>query len=478
MKLLLMRPPSGLKKILPMGILYIAGYLQNAIPELDIEIIDLRQRNVTDKEISAIIKKSAPDVVGISAVNMEANLVHSMSSVIKSVDNNIKIIIGGPYATSLSTRAVIDKNVYCCVIGEGEATAVELIENIHNGNDERLSDIKGIAFLKDGQYFKTPQRDYISDLDSIPMPAYDLITISDYFRDFGTHSGFQAHREYSSIFSSRGCPYKCVYCHDIFGKKIRYHSPERILQEIRLLYIKYGVREIHIEDDSFNINKERVKKIFNMIIDQGLKIKISFPNGIRVDHVNVEILDLFKRVGVYKLAYGIESASPNIQKDINKNLDLELARKNIKLTAERGIVTQGFFMLGFLGETMEELNRTIDYAASSKLHMASFSFVIPQPGTPLYYQAIDAGFNFKDLDTDQLNPGDTELNISAVSIEDLHLLRRKAYRKFYLNPDRMYRLYKVTPKKTILFKSFMVFMTNVLPIPTTLREKAQAILYK
>jgi radical SAM superfamily enzyme YgiQ (UPF0313 family) len=461
-----------------MGILYIAGYLKNALPDLEIEIIDLRQKTVTDNDIADIIKKSAPDIVGISAVSMEANLVHSMIKVVKSVNIEIKVIIGGPYATSLSTRAVTDKNVYCCVIGEGEATALEVIKLIKEGSTFDLSTIKGIAYSKDGEYFKTLRREYIEDLDSIPMPAYDLIEISDYFRDFGTHSGFQAHREYSSIFSSRGCPYKCSYCHDIFGKKIRYHSAERILDEIKILYNKYGVREIHIEDDSFNINKERVKKIFNMIIDEGLKIKISFPNGIRVDHVNEEILDLFTKVGVYKLAYGIETASPNIQKDINKNLDLELAKKNIKLTADRGIVTQAFFMLGFLGETMKELKSTIKYAASSDLHMASFSFVIPQPGTPLYYQAIDAGFKFNNLDTDQLNPGDTEINISAVSIEELHLMRRAAYRKFYLNPVRMWRLYKVTPKKTVLFKSFMVFMTNILPISSIMREKAQGMLYK
>jgi hypothetical protein len=135
-------------------------------------------------------------------------------------------------------------------------------------------------------------------------------------------------------------------------------------------------------------------------------------------------------------------------------------------------------MLGFLNETKEEMLQTIDYAVTSKLHTASFSFVIPQPGTQLYSEATQAGYNFENIDSAQFNPGDTEINISAVSELELQKLRRKAYSKFYMSIGRIFGIYRTTPKKMFLLKSFLVFLTNALPIPIKLREKLQGVLYK
>lgn len=483
MKLLLMRPQSMLRKIMPMGLMYIAGHLQKYTPEIEIEIIDLRQKSLSEKQIIDLVCKSVPDVVGISAVSMEAKLTHHLIECIKKANKNSKIIIGGPYATSLSHLALKDNNVLCCIMGEGEETAIELLSYISNemgtsSNNDMLSSIKGIAWSRGGEYIKNPPREFISDPDIIPLPAYDLINIREYFRIFGTHSGLQARSEYASIFTSRGCPYHCVYCHDMFGKKIRYHSAQRIIDEIQLLYNEYAVREIHIEDDSFNLNRNRAKDIFNSIIKRGLDLKIAFPNGIRADHVDEEMLDLFKKAGVYRLAYGIETGSLNIQKQIKKRLNLEVAKQVIELTAKKRISTHGFFMLGFLGETKEDMFNTIKFARGSKLHTASFSFVIPQIGTQLYYSAKEAGYDLDNIDTDQLNPGDTEINISAVSTTELHKVRRLAYRTFYLNINRIIRLYLTTPRKMMLLRSFLVFLTNVLPISITFREKLQGMLFK
>lgn len=482
MKLLLMRPQSRIRKIIPMGIMYIAGYLRKYMPEVETEIIDLRQGDLSNQEITELIKKSAPDIVGISAVSMEAKVTHKLIECVKEADKSIKAIIGGPYATSLSHLALKDNNVLCCIIGEGEETARELLSQIsvHADSDifSVLSSVRGIAWSRNGEYVKNSAREYIADLNSIPMPVYDLINLMEYFRSFGTHSGLQAHSEYSSIFTSRGCPYNCIYCHDIFGKKIRYHSAERVIDEIQLLCTMYGVKEIHIEDDSFNLNRDRVKAIFSTIIEKGFDLKIAFPNGIRADHVDDEILNLFKKAGVYRLAYGIETGSLRVQEQIKKRLNLDVAKEAIELTTQKGISTHGFFMFGFLGETREDMLKTVDFALRSGLHTASFSFVIPQMGTQLYHTAIEAGYNFDNIDTDQLNPGDTEINISAVSTEELHRMRRMAYKQFYLNPMRIIKLYLTTPRKLILFRSFLVFLTNVLPLSIALRERLQGILFK
>ena len=460
MKILLMRPQSNLHKTIPLGLMYIAGYLRKTMPNVEVEIVDLRQNYISKKELFAIIEERSPDIVGVSAVSIEGKLTHSLIQTVKSIDKNIKVIIGGPYATSLPYLATKDDNVFCCVIGEGEETMRELVIRISNQLD--ISDVNGIAYYRNGKYNQSSPREFILDLDSIPMPAYDLINIKQYFRDMRTHSSLQAHSEYSSIFTSRGCPFNCTYCQNIFGKKIRFHSPERVIEEIMLLYHKYGVRELHIEDDCFNFNKKRVKEIANLIRSNELDIKFAFPNGIRADYVDEDITKVLKDMGTYRLAYGIESASLDIQKSIRKRLNLEVARKSIELTAKAGISTHGFFMLGFLGETKKEMLQTINFAKRSKLHTASFSFVIPQPGTQLYYEAVDNGYEFENIDTDQLNPGHTEINISGISTRELYRVRRTAYIKFYLNIGRIYRIYRNTTCKKVLLKGFFSFLNYLI----------------
>jgi radical SAM superfamily enzyme YgiQ (UPF0313 family) len=187
---------------------------------------------------------------------------------------------------------------------------------------------------------------------------------------------------------------------------------------------------------------------------------------------------LFKKAGVYRLAYGIETGSKKVQKQIRKNINLDVVNNSVELTVKKGIFTHGFFMFGFLGETKDEMLETVNFALRSKLHTASFSFVIPQIGTQLWHDAVEAGYNFDAIDTDQLNPGDTEINISSISTKGLHKMRRKAYRKFYLNISRLFRLYAITPKKILLFKSFLVFLTNALPFSIKQRERLQAALYR
>ena len=127
MKFLLMRPPSGLKNVIPLGLLYIAGYLRSYLPEVKTEIVDLRQKSLSYKEISDVVRKFAPDIVGISALSMEAKLTHLLARCIRDANKDIKIIVGGPYATSLPHFVLKDNNILCCVIGEGERTIHELL---------------------------------------------------------------------------------------------------------------------------------------------------------------------------------------------------------------------------------------------------------------------------------------------------------------------------------------------------------------
>jgi radical SAM superfamily enzyme YgiQ (UPF0313 family) len=244
------------------------------------------------------------------------------------------------------------------------------------------------------------------------------------------------------ISTSRGCPYQCAYCHNLFGKRIRYHSVENVIEQLRTLKEKYGVEEIEVIDDIFNLDLERAKTIFRRVIEEKLNLKFSFPNGLRSDRMDEEFLDIMKQGGAYRLVFAIESGSPRIQKLIKKHVKLEIAAKNIELAARRGFSLGGFFMLGFPSETEEEVMNTINFALKSKLATATFFVVTPFPGTDLHKMATELGYN---LPQEYEHYQKVSLNVSEIPSEKLEKLRQYALRKFYLNPKRLWLYLRTTP---------------------------------
>ncbi|GAH01912.1 unnamed protein product, partial [marine sediment metagenome] len=262
-----------------------------------------------------------------------------------------------------------NKNIDFVVPGEGEITTKELVDAIEQGGN--VSEVKGIGYKLDSEVVFTPARPFIENLDVLPFPAWDLVDIERYFC-FPTFNIFYSSRQYMSVFTSRGCPYNCIYCHKIFGKKFRARTPENIFQEIEILCKKFNIKEIQIVDDCFNLKPERAKKLCDMIIDSDLDIAISFPNGVRGDLMDEELLIKLKKAGTYKINYGIETGSQRLQKFIKKNVNLKNLQKVITLTNSHNILSHGFFILGFPTETREEVQQTIEFARKSKLNTAGF----------------------------------------------------------------------------------------------------------
>ena len=258
-----------------------------------------------------------------------------------------------------------------------------------------------------------------------------------------------------SIQTTRGCPYRCNYCHNLFGKKLRKRSVENVISELRLMKDKYNVEEVEIIDDIFNLDIERAKQIFRRIIEEELDINFRFPNGLRSDRMDEELLDLFKEGGVFRLVFAIESGTPRIQKLIKKNLNLEKARQNIALAAKRNFSMGGFFMLGFLDETEEEVWNTINFALKSQLQTAAFFVVTPFPNTEIWKQAQEMGCN---LTADYANYQKVSANVSRVPTKRLEKLRQLAFRRFYLNPIRLWNFMRTTPWKDRFFEKIWILI--------------------
>ncbi|MBC8204623.1 MAG: radical SAM protein, partial [FCB group bacterium] len=252
------------------------------------------------------------------------------------------------------------------------------------------------------------------------------------------------------VVSTRGCPYGCTYCHNIFGRKLRKRSPENVIAELKWLKEKLAIEEIEYIDDVFNLDIKRAKLIMDMMIAEKLNLKFSFPNGLRADQMDEELIDKMKAAGCYRINYAIESGSDRIQKQIHKNLNLERAMEIINYTAEKNISVGGFFMLGFQDETESEMRRTIDFALKSKCHTASFFILTPFPGTEMYREAAAAGYDMEGIYSDY---GAVSANISQVSSEQILKMRKDAFRRFYFDPIRMCSIFRTTPNKMALLRN-------------------------
>ncbi|RJP80624.1 MAG: radical SAM protein [Candidatus Zixiibacteriota bacterium] len=455
MNILLLRPNSGIPVAPPpIGLMYLAGYLRKVRPGRDqITVLDGRSELPAETDVVDVIRRTRPDLVGVTAFSMEGDFARRYAALAKEHAPGCVTVIGGPYGTSDYQSALDDPSVDFCARGEGELTFARLVDRLESGREGGA--LEGLAFRRNGAVAPGTFPELVEDLNTIPYPAWDLIDLEQYFVDGRIRrltNPIQSRRRGISLFSTRGCPYRCTYCHNVFGKKLRKRSVENVLGEIRWLVEKFGIEEIEFIDDVFNLDRPRAKAICDGIIQAGWDLRLSFPNGLRADQMDEELVDKMRRAGAYRVNYAVESGSPRVQKMIRKNLDLERARQIIDYTAGKGISTGGFFMLGFREETEEEAWKTVNYALNTRLHTASFFILTPFPNTPMYDEALQLGYDMEAMYSDY---GQVSANLSKMPKERLEQLRKIAFRRFYFNPRRIWSIFRTTPRKWVLFKNFL-----------------------
>ena len=385
----------------PIGLLLLAAVARKAKPDRVIKILDTRLYKLDYSSMPEDIKSFNPDIVGIRTVSRAASFVYKLTEEIKKVCPDAIIIIGGPYVSASKGGVLEDKNIEIGVHGEADLTFSNLLERLED--KKPYDDINGVIYRdSDGNVQVNPAEPFVEDLDSLPFPAWDLIDMDTYFENiYNPHSPiyFNARREIASIFTSRGCPYNCTFCHNIFGKKMRFQSPAKVFSEMKRLYNEYGIRQFDIRDDIFNVNKKRAHEICDLIIESGLDISLNFPNGLRGDIMDEELILKLKKAGTFFITYALETGSPRIQKMIRKNIVLDRLKEAIDFTSEQGIVVRVFVMLGFPSETKEEMLMTRDFVMNPNIDAAVFHVVNPFEGTDIYHQVEEDGLDpsaFKD----------------------------------------------------------------------------------
>jgi len=431
--------PSSRQICHPLGLMYLAAVLRESYG-CQVRIIDMRIGDYSYERLEEEMRSFAPAFVGISALTAETVSMARIAACAKKLDPDIAVLLGGPHATAYSERAVESPDIDYVVAGEGEIVIGQLIQRLVAG--ESVRDLPGLVFRRDGSLVNNGRAESYDDLDELPRPAYDLVPIREY-KEFYRPSRTGT-RDYMRLFSSRACPYRCVYCHNIFGKKFRARSAANLFDEVRHLHETYEIREFEILDDIFNLDRNRLLEFCDMVIRSGLDLTFAFPNGLRCDRLDEEQLRKLRDAGTIYIAFAVETASPRLQKLIKKNINLDRIRENIEIARSLGIHTNGFFMLGFPTETLEEMNMTIDFILTSKLHTFNLFTVQAFEGTELGRMAKDLG---RDVVTDFAQDYFTRSfhNLTDVPVETINRLRRKALFRFYGNPWRIYTLLRDFP---------------------------------
>ena len=416
----------------PLGIAYVAAALRKA--KFDVEIFDPS----FDGKQYAIdrIKKADYDIIGFSCFTMNYNVSKELSALAKKVNKNVLRVFGGPHVIVVPEESINDSEVDVVCLGEGETTFVELARALKTGKP--LESVSGIWFKKGGKIVKNPVRTMICELDELMFPARDLLQMDKYLNAKLGRAAWAVKQPSTTVMVGRGCPFNCTYCSTklIFGKGVRLRSPKNVVDEIEQLIKDYSIRGIAFIDDTFTINKKVVEAICEELIRR--KIDIEWACNSRIDTISPELLKIMKKAGCTYITFGVESGNQEVlDKFIKKGIKLEKVKDVFKWTKKAGIKTGAYFLLGIPGETLENMQETIDFAIKVNPDVVNFNMVRPLPKTEMYELAEKFGkitakgrddFNF------DAKPIFESKDWTSEQVEDMY---HKAYRAFYFRPSFM-----------------------------------------
>lgn len=418
----------NLTKIQPLGICSIAAVLMEN--NISVEIYDLWCKQINEKYFEDLLLKKQPQIVGFSA--MTDNYLNSirLAKVCKSVDKNIKIIIGGPHPSFTDEQTLQDSSDIDIVArGEGEITMLELCRTILQKEHTSFSNIRGITYRdENNKIVKNPGRPLIEDLDTLPYPARELL--GPIQKNVGIQTG-------------RGCPGGCKFCvaSAMSGGRVRTRSVENVVDEIIELKVK-GAERFNFLDDTFTCNLDRLKKIMEQLKEKGHSIRWSAESRVDIVDKDEAIFKYMASMGCEGVQFGVESGSQEILNSINKKTNLSQIERSIKLARDAGLQVFCSMMVGLPEDTEETIDKTIDfgeYLCSKYGTVTVFSITTPYPGTYIWKKAKEIGLNIHEASYNQY----TVIN----ALMDTKNLSRYRIKKFHY--DGMMRVSKYLPRQVI-----------------------------
>ncbi len=393
-------------------------------PKHETFIVDANTDNLSKEEFKNKIAEISPDIVAISILTNE----YSKSGIIaadicKSISNKIITVIGGVHASSEYASIILEKSIDYVNVGDGEEVLYQLCNYI-SSNGELPT--KGIVYKDNDNIINTGRADFVQDLDKLPFPSYHKVDFKKYTMSVQRESidGPRA-MPYARIVTSRGCPYSCCFCQagQISGKKVRMRSVENIMAEIRWLIKEYGIKALLFDDDNLVYDKERATQLFKAMIDENLNIKWNSIT-IATYRLDEELIALMRQSGCEYVNIAIDSGTERVLKDIiHKPLQLSHAVKVAKLLKKYNIDFAANFIIGFPGETWNEIRETIKFAEDFDADYTKIFIATPLPNTELYKIAKERGYLIDNFSFDRHLWTDGAINTNEFTANDMKFLR-------------------------------------------------------
>ena len=420
-------PPYG-----HIGLAYLGAALRDR--GFDCAILDAKLGRLNHEAVVKEVVSLGPKLVGITSHTHEINMATALAGEIKSRLPKVKIVIGGIHASCLPADTLRDFGCYDFLIkGEGENALIQLCDAVINNKEEAVSSIEGLAYRRGDEIIVTRQGGWIEDLDGLKFPAWDLFPRMSIF----------------PVISSRGCPYRCVFCARMLGDTVRTRSPENVLAELKFLNERFGARQVYFYDETFGFYRKWLDAFLELMAESGLSHRMKWGITTRAELIDPEIAKKLKNAGCKKIDFGVESGDDRILGIIKKGETKEDFVRAAKLVKSSGMTSHSYFILGHPYETKESAINTINFAAKLNTDLISIGIMVPYPGTEVLRLAQRGEGGYKKLSTDwsdynkQLG---NALELESISKAELTKLQLLGYFKFYV------RNMKVIPFLSALWK--------------------------
>ena len=359
---------------------------------VDIRTIEQVNYNIPFEDMPEVIRTFDPHLVGITSSTFNLLGAYRIARTVKETSPECTTVLGGAHATVLPVHTLKEcGDIDICVCGEGELTMEELVEHLMSGGStDEMRRIKGIAYRSDeGRVVQTPSRPVIDDLDILPHPTYEEYDMNRI--DYRFCPITNKNEIYFSVFSSRGCVFKCAFCTPVLPRKFRYRSPAKVIEEIRYLREKFGAEVIYFEDSCMSTNKNWFSKVCDDFISSGLSSEVRWGFETRVDLVEPELMRKAVRAGCIFVNFGLESGSDLVLKMNRKGFTKDTILKSLKITRESGVqIIHGSFILGLPYETSGTVEETMEFIDKVDLNMIPINVADVYPGTE-FFRMVDRG---------------------------------------------------------------------------------------
>jgi len=351
----------------------------------EVEILDMSWRPYNFELVRDNILKNKPDIIGITATTPLINQLRDMSVLIKDISKDIIVVGGGSHTSALPQETLQESMLDAAFVGEADYSFADICDG------KSFSDIPGIVYRDKEKILSTGPRTPIENLDNLPMPAWHLYNIKDYYK----MSRLLARRLPIVMTEfSRGCVYRCDFCASKITLALGYRkkSPKRCAEEVKHMY-SLGFREFWLTDDIFTSDQKWAKNVCDAIINEKVDIIWTCTNGIRVESADVDLFQSLRKAGCYRVAFGFESGNDEVLKSFGKGgrATVNQAQKAVQLARKTGIETIGYFMVGLSTDTEKSMNDTIEFARTLPMDMMKCGVAIAFPGTKMFNNYASKG---------------------------------------------------------------------------------------